>query len=77
MVSNERKSMFVEILTEGFELIEADGALSIGSLDATGVENVVTLEQPHLLFVPLHVELNLAEVAAVLFDANALRGQLV
>ena len=59
------------LLTESFELVEADSALALRLLDAAGVENVVTFKEPHLRLVPLKVELHLAEVAPVLFVHHA------
>ena len=53
------------ILTESFELVETNSALAVSSLDTTRMEDVVTFEQPHFLFVPLKVELHLAVVASV------------
>ena len=41
------------------------------------MEHVIAFEQPDLLLVPLHVELHLAEVTAVLRYADSLWGQLM
>ena len=61
------------VLTESFKLVETDGALSLCRLDATRVENVIALEEPHFLLVPFEVEFELAVVAtvAIVHDAHA------
>ena len=58
-------------LTEGFKFVEANGTLSGGRLNAARVEDVIALEEPDLLLVPLEVEFQLAIVASVLLVDNA------
>lgn len=55
----------IRILTEGFKLVEADGALALRCLDAACVEDVIALEEPDLLLVPLEVEFKFAAIAPV------------
>lgn len=37
---------------------------------------MIACEQPNLLLVPLHVELDFTEVAPILADRDALRGKI-
>ena len=78
----EKKVIFIPIhvviwnltLTEGLKFVEADGALALRCLDAARVEDMVTLEEPNLLLVPLEVEAQFAAVASVwLVDHAALQ----
>ena len=53
------------ILTEGFELVKANGALAMGRLDAARVENMIAFEEPDFLLVPHEVKAQLAIVTPV------------
>lgn len=52
-------------LTKSIKFIEAYSTLAIRGLDTCGVEDVIALEKPNLLLVPLCVETYFAKIASI------------
>ena len=59
------KNDLMIVLTEGLELIEADGALALGSLDATCVKDMIALKQPYFLRIRPIIKLQFAMIASI------------